>query len=222
MTAWTMNAVSVAEPSVWHQLMSRGTLRKRKYLTPADEARALLEPVERIQRSASRICSRRPGRRRAISGEAGSGRATPRCRPRAGRALQAGSCGSSRQRRARRPRRREYVLPRQRRPFSDPRTRSGRERVPAGRRCGSPRCRTGRRGRGSRSRPRQRVGMRSTPFSVFFSSSSGRPLVWTGQPRWTQRLERTVKLGAPSSRPLLRMYAVRRVTSPSSGRGGRS
>ena len=34
MTAWTRKAVSVAEPSVWNQLVSRGTLRKRKYLTP--------------------------------------------------------------------------------------------------------------------------------------------------------------------------------------------
>ena len=30
----TRKAVSVAEPSVWYQPMSRGTLRKRKYLTP--------------------------------------------------------------------------------------------------------------------------------------------------------------------------------------------
>ena len=29
-----MNAVSVAEPSVWNQLMSPGTLRNRKYLIP--------------------------------------------------------------------------------------------------------------------------------------------------------------------------------------------
>ena len=29
-----MNAVSVAEPSVWNQFVSRGTLRKRKYLSP--------------------------------------------------------------------------------------------------------------------------------------------------------------------------------------------
>ena len=34
MTAWTMNAVNVADPSVWNQLVSRGTLRKRKYLIP--------------------------------------------------------------------------------------------------------------------------------------------------------------------------------------------
>src|SRR5580765_6061072 len=33
-TSWTRNAVSVAEPSVCHQLVSPGTLRKRKYLTP--------------------------------------------------------------------------------------------------------------------------------------------------------------------------------------------
>ena len=34
MIAWTMNAVSVAEPSVWNQFVSDGTFRKRKYLTP--------------------------------------------------------------------------------------------------------------------------------------------------------------------------------------------
>ena len=34
MTACTMNAVSAAEPSVCPQLMSLGTLRKRKYLIP--------------------------------------------------------------------------------------------------------------------------------------------------------------------------------------------
>jgi hypothetical protein len=33
-TAWTMKAVRVAEPSVWNQFVSRGTLRKRKYLMP--------------------------------------------------------------------------------------------------------------------------------------------------------------------------------------------
>jgi hypothetical protein len=33
-TAWTMNAVSAAEPSVCPHEMSCGTLRKRKYLTP--------------------------------------------------------------------------------------------------------------------------------------------------------------------------------------------
>ena len=44
-----MNAVSVAEPSVWNQLMSPGTFRKRKYLIAADEAGALLDPVQRIE-----------------------------------------------------------------------------------------------------------------------------------------------------------------------------
>ncbi len=34
MIAWTMNAVSVADPSVCIQLVSPGTLRKRKYLIP--------------------------------------------------------------------------------------------------------------------------------------------------------------------------------------------
>jgi hypothetical protein len=33
-TAWTMKAVSVAEPSVWNQFVSLGTFRKRKYRTP--------------------------------------------------------------------------------------------------------------------------------------------------------------------------------------------
>ena len=47
MTACTRNAVSVAEPSVCIQFVSPGTLRKRKYLTAADEAGPLLEPVER-------------------------------------------------------------------------------------------------------------------------------------------------------------------------------
>jgi hypothetical protein len=28
--AWTRNAVSVAEPSVWNQFVSAGTFRKRK------------------------------------------------------------------------------------------------------------------------------------------------------------------------------------------------
>jgi len=32
--SWTRNAVSVAEPSVWNQLMSPGTFLNRKYLTP--------------------------------------------------------------------------------------------------------------------------------------------------------------------------------------------
>jgi hypothetical protein len=33
-TACTRKAVRVAEPSVWNQLVSRGTFRKRKYLIP--------------------------------------------------------------------------------------------------------------------------------------------------------------------------------------------
>jgi hypothetical protein len=32
--AWTRKAVSVAEPSVWNQPVSRGTFRKRKYAMP--------------------------------------------------------------------------------------------------------------------------------------------------------------------------------------------
>ena len=55
-------------------------------------------------------------------------------------------------------------------------------------------------------------------MTSFFASSSIGPFGWTGQPRWTQRLKMVVKLGTPSSvRPLLRMNAVRRETSPCSG-----
>ena len=66
------------------------------------------------------------------------------------------------------------------------------------------------------------VGIRVTTLllavlSVFVSSASGRPFTWTGQPRWTQRLETIVKLGLSPRKPLLRMYAVRRETSPSAG-----
>ena len=46
---WTRNAVSVADPSVWNQFVRFGTLRKRKYLTAADPACPLLDPVERIR-----------------------------------------------------------------------------------------------------------------------------------------------------------------------------
>ena len=56
MTAWTRNAVSVAEPSVCNQFVSPGTFRKRKYLHAADEAGALLEPVERKWTGATACC----------------------------------------------------------------------------------------------------------------------------------------------------------------------
>ena len=62
MIAWTRNAVSVAEPSVWNQPVSRGTLRKRKYLIAADEPGALLEPVERVESDVLELLAAR-GRR---------------------------------------------------------------------------------------------------------------------------------------------------------------
>ena len=46
MTAWTMNAVSVAEPSVWNQLDVARDLAEEEVLDAADEAGALLEPVD--------------------------------------------------------------------------------------------------------------------------------------------------------------------------------
>ena len=66
------------------------------------------------------------------------------------------------------------------------------------------------------------VGIRVTRWPSFTSvfacrRRAGSPFTCTGQPRWTQRFERSVKLGPSSSRPLFRMYAVRRETSPSLG-----
>jgi hypothetical protein len=43
------------------------------------------------------------------------------------------------------------------------------------------------------------------------------PFGWVGQPTCVQRLERTVKLGSPPRRPLLRTYAARREISPAAG-----
>ena len=62
----------------------------------------------------------------------------------------------------------------------------------------------------------------SLPGLVLLDSSTGSsstgPFGCTGQPRCAQRFERIVKLGWPCrARPLLRMYAVRRETSPASG-----
>ena len=47
MTACTRNAVSVAEPSVCIQFDVARDLAEEEVLDAADEARALLEPVER-------------------------------------------------------------------------------------------------------------------------------------------------------------------------------
>ena len=58
MTNWTMNAVSVAEPSVWNQFVSRGTLRKRKYLiAPTSPDRSSSQSSGIITSSASRWCA---------------------------------------------------------------------------------------------------------------------------------------------------------------------
>src|SRR6266545_2958812 len=54
-------------------------------------------------------------------------------------------------------------------------------------------------------------------FAVFFLSSNTGPFGCTGQPRCAQRFEMIVKLGRPLTVPLLRMYAVRRETSPAAG-----
>ena len=51
MIAWTRKAVSVAEPSVCTQLDVAGHLAEEEVLDAADEARPLLEPVERVERS---------------------------------------------------------------------------------------------------------------------------------------------------------------------------
>ena len=50
MIAWTRNAVSVAEPSVWNQLDVARDLAEEEVLDAADEPGALLEPVERVER----------------------------------------------------------------------------------------------------------------------------------------------------------------------------
>ena len=47
--AWTMKAVSEAEPSVCPQLMSPGHLAEEEVLDAADEPGALLDPAERVQ-----------------------------------------------------------------------------------------------------------------------------------------------------------------------------
>ena len=101
-------------------------------------------------------------------------------------------------------------------------SRSGRVRGRAGRRCGCPRCRTGRRGTGSRSRRARRHELdRAVGLCCrrLHAGSSLGPFACTGQPRCAQRFEMIVKLGpaAVVSAPLLRMKAVRRETSPSSG-----
>ena len=52
MIAWTRKAVSVAEPSVCAQPSVAGHLAEEEVLDPADEARPLLEPVDRVEHHA--------------------------------------------------------------------------------------------------------------------------------------------------------------------------
>ena len=90
-------------------------------------------------------------------------------------------------------------------PSDDRVSRSGRARERAGRRCGCPPCRTGRRGTGSRSRPAARgVSRRRRSPCLSLTSSSGLvstgPFGCTGQPRCAQRFERIVKLGGSAER----------------------
>jgi hypothetical protein len=60
--AWTRNAVSVAEPSVWNQLTSSRDLAEEEVLDRADEAGALLQPVERIEGERLELLAPRHGR----------------------------------------------------------------------------------------------------------------------------------------------------------------
>ena len=162
MTAWTMNAVSVAEPSVCTQLVSRGTLRKRKYLIPpispersSSQSSGYSAPPRSGRGAGSSSRRGRHYRRHLDRVEPGLGPVDVDARPARPyfmiRALGAGAtrrCRRCRSCRARACRR-------------GSRTRRDRASGRAGRRCGCPRCRTGRRGTGSRSRI-TRVGVSST------------------------------------------------------------
>src|ERR687898_1506074 len=85
--AWTRNAVSVAEPSVWNQFESDGTLRKRKYLVAptrpersSSQSRGMFTSATIL--SVRRLFLRDGGGTSGISGDpaAGWGRASPRAR----------------------------------------------------------------------------------------------------------------------------------------------
>ena len=190
-----MKAVSVAEPSVWNQLMSPGTLRKRKYrIPPTSPDRSSSQSI------GYRIRSRVGGRRRRhqlrslnCSG-AGSDRARTGARRRARRGTRGSTCRSAPSRRCPRPPRPRTGC-RARGGGARPRTGSGRARGRAGRRCGCPRCRTGRRGRGSRSSTAASSSSVTSPTFLRALAGVG-PFGCTGQPRCTQWLERIVKLGS--------------------------
>ena len=89
-----------------------------------------------------------------------------------------------------------------------------------GPRCGCLRCRTGCRGRDSRSRTvaseRGRPRRRSSAALCRCWAKTG-PFGCVGQPTWVQRLDMMVKLGTLPTDPLLRTYAARRETSPACG-----
>ena len=139
-------------------------LAEEEVLDAADEARALLEPVERVQ---DRLLDVRLWSRRASPSVGRLDRVEPGLEAvdvLAGE-RERRACGSSRSRRCRRPSRPRTAC-RGRGGRCGSRTSSGRARAPAGRRCGCPRCRTGRRGTGSRSRRRDRSGSASRRLYV--------------------------------------------------------
>ena len=59
------------------------------------------------------------------------------------------------------------------------------------------------------------TGIFLTPWYIVVCLNCGWPFGSTGQPRWAQWFEMIVKLGWLPRKPLLRMNAVRRDTSPS-------
>ena len=199
MTAWTMNAVSAAEPSVWPQLMSPGTLRKRKYLIPpTDECpRALLEPVERVQQqleelvvcglassspSAGRLDRVEPGLD-PVNVLTGAGeRILVDLRVRSGPVDLGDREGLAEEQAAVVDPELVAVERADRRPRGAVALgvvlAAVARAAEAGRRCGWA--------------PVDDVAVASVSLDFF----SGSPLTWTGQPRWTQRFERIVKLGA--------------------------
>ena len=211
MTAWTRNAVSVAEPSVWNQFVSRGTLRNRKYLIAADEAGALLQPVERIHGGRlDLLASRRLRPRARPSAARRPGARSDRARPRGRRRARPGPvCAVLLDHRV-------CALPstlatlyglEQDQPAVLDRVLVAVERAHRRARgavalgvvgpavAGAAEVR-----REHRCEPH--LLDRSRSGTSFAASSSIGPLGWTGQPRWTQRFERIVKLGQPSESPL--------------------
>ena len=198
--------------------MSRGTLRKRKYLIAADEPGALLEPVERVERRRLELRARRAGFASPLLGrhldrvEPGLGAVDVDARhgaavlhdPRAGaRALDVA-------RRCRTCRGQRLPLRIENSARSSARTGGPAVRFPSVSYWppwhGQPKP--------TASTADQVDVVARTP------SSSPRRSARSAAPgsRGARSASRSiVKLGSPSSRPLLRMYTVRRVTSPTSG-----